>query len=241
MAFNTFLALLSGIAWTLTYIVIIYRGFKDKTTGMPLIALGLNFSWEFLYSFIFPANDKVQLFINIVWFLFDVVIVVQKFLYGHDEYELNLKGLGKKLFYPSLVVSLIVCFLAVYFAAIEWKDYKGLYSAFIMNILMSVAFISMLTKREDIKGQSIYIAIFKLIGTLIPTILIMMGPEHPLVVMLGAGCFFFDSVYTVLLVRKYRVLGLKVFSRKPMVSNTKEVALVGLKQSRQMRRSITFK
>jgi len=226
MTFNTFLTLLSGITWTLTYIIIIYRGFKDKATGMPLIALGLNISWEFLYSFIFPSSNKIQLVINIVWFFFDVIIVAQKFLYGRDEYEANLKGLGKNLFYPTLVVSLIVCFLAVYFAAIEWKDYKGLYSAFIMNILMSMAFISMLAKREDIKGQSIYIAIFKLIGTLSPTILIMMGPAHPLVVMLGFGCFFYDSVYTILLVKKYRQLKL-MLSRKPVASNMKEFSLAG--------------
>lgn len=215
MTFSTIMALLSGITWTGTYIVLIYRGFKDKATGMPLIALGLNISWEFLYSFIFPSDNKIQLVINIVWFLFDVVIIVQKFMYGRDEYDVNLKGLGKNLFYPTLMVSLLVCFLAVYFAAIEWKDYIGLYSAFIMNLLMSVSFISMLAKREDIKGQSIYVAVLKLIGTLAPTLVLC--SSHPLVFMLGAGCFFYDSVYTILLVKKYKQLGLSVFSRKPIV------------------------
>jgi hypothetical protein len=206
------MGLFSGVAWTLTYIVVIYRGFKDKATGIPLIALGLNISWEFIYSFVFPSSSTVQLVINIVWFLFDIIIVAQKFLYGRDEYNANLKGLGKNLFYPTLITSLIVCFLVVYFAAIEWQDYIGLYSAFIMNLIMSVAFISMMAKRDDLKGQSIYIAILKLVGTLCPTIL-ELGTAHPLVIVLGIGCFFYDSVYTVLLARKYKQLGIKIFSR----------------------------
>ena len=212
MTFSMAMALLSGMAWTLTYIVIIYRGFKDKATGMPLIALGLNISWEFQYSFIFPTTNKVQLVINIVWFLFDLIIIAQKFMYGRDEYEANLKGLGKNLFYPTLIVSLVVCYLAVYFAAIEWKDYIGLYSAFIMNLLMSVAFVSMFAKREDLKGQSIYVAVFKLIGTLAPTMI--MGPGHPLILMLGSGCFFYDSVYVALVGRKYYQQHMNVFTRK---------------------------
>ena len=36
---------LSGIAWTITYVALVYRGFKDRTYGMPLAALALNISW----------------------------------------------------------------------------------------------------------------------------------------------------------------------------------------------------
>ena len=47
----TVLTIVSGIFWTIAYINIIYRGFKDKACGMPLMVLGLNWSWEFIFAF----------------------------------------------------------------------------------------------------------------------------------------------------------------------------------------------
>ena len=44
----------SGVLWTMVYLLIIKRGFADKTYGMPLPALCANLSWEFIFSFIHP-------------------------------------------------------------------------------------------------------------------------------------------------------------------------------------------
>lgn len=264
MNVNNILSVISGVSWTIVYIVIIYRGFKDKASGMPLVALGLNFSWEFIYSFVFPVQNKVQLVINIIWCLFDVVIIYQKFRFGRDEYNANLKGLGEKLYYPSLITTFIFCFFIVYFAKIEWNDFIGLYSAFIMNLIMSVTFIPMLLKRGNLNGQSFYIAFFKLIGTLAPTILftffhkgmymvtakvpdtlaansamalggghfpLLAGSHimvwHPLVFILGIGCFFFDTVYLALVCREYYKLGYNIFTRKVREEN---LPLTGVSQ-----------
>lgn len=41
--------LLSGIAWTITYIALVYRGFKDKWYGMPMPAMALNIAWELTF------------------------------------------------------------------------------------------------------------------------------------------------------------------------------------------------
>ena len=40
------LQMISGISWTLVYLILIIRGFKDKTYGMPFYALALNFIIE---------------------------------------------------------------------------------------------------------------------------------------------------------------------------------------------------
>ena len=81
------LTLVSGIFWTIVYIDIIYRGFKDKACGMPLMVLGLNWSWEFIFAFMgdpffpegsfFHVTDQtmVQRGVDAVWFLFDCVIL----------------------------------------------------------------------------------------------------------------------------------------------------------------------
>jgi hypothetical protein len=48
----------SGLLWTVTYLLIIRRGFLDHTYGMPLAALCANLSWEFVFSFVFPKDQS---------------------------------------------------------------------------------------------------------------------------------------------------------------------------------------
>ena len=81
------LMIIGGLFWSITYILIIWRGFKDKTYGMPLAALCANISWEGIFSFIYPHSPP-QLNINYVWFFIDVVIVMQFLKYGRSEFPL---------------------------------------------------------------------------------------------------------------------------------------------------------
>lgn len=48
--------LLSGIAWTITYVALVYRGIKGKSYGMPLVPLSMNFAWEITFSLIYPPH-----------------------------------------------------------------------------------------------------------------------------------------------------------------------------------------
>ena len=97
-----FLCLFGGMFWLTTYCFIIYKGFKDKTAGMPLMVLGMNLAWEFLYAFVFDIHIPAQRLINALWFLFDCVIVYLKIRYGRDEFHYTLPGMSDKLFYPYL-------------------------------------------------------------------------------------------------------------------------------------------
>lgn len=76
----------SGIAWTITYILIILRNFRDRTYGMPMAALFANISWEFIFSFVLPSSG-IQRFVNITWFALDTIILVQ---YCHFDLRFNL-------------------------------------------------------------------------------------------------------------------------------------------------------
>ena len=105
-----FLFVLSGVCWTLVYISLIYRGFKDKTYGMPLFALGLNIAWEVLYSidgiFIHKANmPPVQNVANVVWAFFDILIVITFFRYGKKYFP----EIGKKYFLPFGTLAIFTC------------------------------------------------------------------------------------------------------------------------------------
>ena len=84
----TILTLISGISWTLVYIVLIRRGIADKTYGMPLFALSFNLAWEFCFAFVFIGNGDLTLqrIVNIIWCAFDVVIAYTYFRYGRKEF-----------------------------------------------------------------------------------------------------------------------------------------------------------
>ena len=75
--------------------------------------------------------------------------------------------------------------------------------------MMSVLFVAMLLRRQDIKGQSIYIALGKIVGTLLPSILFFLRfPNSPLLNFLYVCIFIFDLIYVVLLYAKHKDLGI---------------------------------
>jgi hypothetical protein len=191
----------SGLFWTITYVLIILKGQKDKSYGMPMVALCANISWEFIFSFVFP-HKSTQLYIDYCWLFFDVGILIQFLLYGKKDFPTNI---SEKLFYPSFLLSLILAFLGVLLITIEFEDYHGVYSAFGQNLMMSVLFVFLLIKRDSAKGQSVSIAIFKMLGTILPSILFYMYyPDHLLLIYLYFSILIFDLIYLILLIRKGR-------------------------------------
>jgi hypothetical protein len=209
---NTALTLTGGVCWTIVYIFIIIRSFKDKTYGMPFWALAFNISWEAIFSLVFLFPDKpLQTLINRIWLLFDAAIIVTYFLYGKKEWP---AGISKKWFYPYSVVVLITAYLFVYLVSADLDNSQGKYAAFIQNLMMSWLFILMLIRRQSQEGQSVWIALFKMIGTLAPTILY--GATNRLVLFLGSGCFVADLIYLIMLTTLYK---------KPVVEDRKKELL----------------
>ncbi len=204
------LQIASGVFWTLTYLIIIRRGFRDKTLGMPLTALSANISWEFIFSFIHP-HGAPQVYVNYVWFLFDITIVFQAIKFGARDFP---KNFSARLFYPYFVMVLVLSFCAVLFVTREFKDWDGKYAAFGQNLMMSVLFVMMLVRRNSVAGQSVYIALFKMIGTILPSILFYrLFPPSALMNFLFISILIFDLIYVVLLYRKMKEEGIRPWSR----------------------------
>ncbi len=204
------LQIASGIFWTLTYLLIIRRGFLDKALGMPLVALCANISWEFIFSFVHP-HGAPQIYVNYVWLLFDSVIVYQAMAFGARDFP---KTISTTLFYPFFALVLALSFFAVLFVTREFKDWDGKFAAFGQNLMMSALFVAMLFKRDSVAGQSLYIAMFKLIGTLLPSILFYrLFPSNMLLNFLYVSILIFDLVYVVTLFRKLKIEGIKPLSR----------------------------
>lgn len=202
-----FLTVLSGIGWILVYEECIRIGIKQKTYAMPLFALGLNFAWELLYSFVDIAYEAhgplvgmtlIQEIVNIFWCCLDVVILYTFFRNARKEWP---EFLNKNFFIPWTLLVLVCCFaLQIVFIVEFGFTMAAQYSAFLQNLIMSVLFIRLFVKRKGDAGQSILLAVAKWIGTLAPTILMGVITYNPVVLICGIFCTVFDLIYIALLI-----------------------------------------
>ena len=194
-----FLILIGGLCWTWAYIEIIRKGIKDRSYGMPLFALGLNLSWELLYTFlkVYHREIDAQFWVMILWLLFDFGIVYCYFRYGYKYFP---KNRSKTEFYLWSLLVFASCFLLEYFFWVEFGNELGpRYSAFLQNLLMSVLFVDMFFKRRPMEGQSMVVAVNKWIGTLANTLLFGYIERSWFILIIGLLCFLFDLVYIYLI------------------------------------------
>ncbi len=201
---QSIILLAGGIFWILAYLFIISKGFKDRSYCMPLIALCVNISWEFIFSFGFPSSPP-QLFINYLWFGLDAIIVFQFFKYHKNEFP----GLSSRKIYTAFGLLTITAFSAILSGAVFLGDLKGVYTAFGQNLLMSVLFIAMFFKRGNtLRGQSIFIAAFKMLGTGLTSIHFYLfepvSQSSIVLPFLFISIFFFDLLYVALVLKQYK-------------------------------------
>ncbi len=208
----TGLMIVGGIFWSLTYILVIRRGFKDKTYGIPLAALSANISWEAIFSFVHPHSPP-QLYINYIWFFLDVIIILQFLKFGKSEFP----KFSTRQFYFAFLMALTTAFFLVLFITYEFNDFKGAYAAFGQNLMMSILFITMLLSRNDLRGQSIYIALFKMLGTGISSLAFYLyqpiSQGSFILPFLFVSIFIYDSIYLGIIYQKYREYNIPIWIR----------------------------
>ena len=169
---------LAGLFWTIAYVLIIYRGFKDKTYGMPMLVLCLNIVWEFMYGFmgdpIVPVGSALEIsrqplllrLDDVLCFLFDCCILYLLFKYGRKEFEKFHPYAPKGAFVPTVLLFLLLSFLFITVSVYEWNDHNGIYIAYVDEVIMATLFIRMLWRRGNADGQSMWIGLFKFVGTI---------------------------------------------------------------------------
>lgn len=191
----TILIIISGICWSAVYVSSIYTGFKQKTYCMPLFALGLNIAWEGIYAYTDLCIRKeigAQAIANTIWFFLDILIVVTFLKYGKKEMQTEQE---KRWFIPWTILVFVTCFIIQVLFVAEFTDVEGeKYSAYLQNMIMSVAYLYMLKRRQSSKGQTMCIAICKCIGTLTPTIIGTLE-GNTFILVTGIICFVFDILY----------------------------------------------
>lgn len=222
------------IFWGLAYVLIVRRGFKDKTFGYPFIAICVDIAWTLTFTLIFPQSPFMILF----------VVVDLLFLYQLIKFRTSdLTNLSKEQYYTAVVLATGTAFALIYTFSIEFNDTHGVYSSFVDTLLTSILFIVLILRRGSIKGQSIYIAISKMLGTLSAVIAynffrppadglhlpihifhhlfnIPLAPSGVadyrgslLLAALGFSIFVYDVIYIVLVYRKSKEEGINPWRR----------------------------
>jgi hypothetical protein len=195
----------SGLCWTVTYLLIIRQGFRDRTYGMPLAAVCANISWEFIFSFV-HAPAPIQHGVNLVWFALDVLIFGQLLWYGPREFA----DLPRPLFYAAVGLGLATSFPLVLLISADLDHWAGAYAAFGQNLMMSALYIAMLYRRTSLRGQSLGIAVGKLVGTGLASLAFYLYStlsHHSLLLQfLYVAILVYDVLYVVLVLRMRRRL-----------------------------------
>ncbi|MFD7663757.1 hypothetical protein [Streptomyces sp. NPDC059788] len=152
----------TGVLWATTYILIVKVSFRDRSYGMPLVALCGNISWEFQYAFVHPY-DSLQRWACVTWFLFNLVILATALRFGPSHFPVIP---ARRAFYPAFAAVLVLAYLGIHLLARYLEHGAGVYTGFAQTFLMSGLFLSMLLSRRSLRGQSLAIAYVKMAGTL---------------------------------------------------------------------------
>lgn len=191
--------LASGIFWVITYAFVIRQGLLDRTYAMPFLALAMNVTWEFLFTFIYPSVGGImQESINAIWFAADIAILAIFLKYWRSDYP---KSLPQSYFWPMFVFAFaMVTPVMVATVSVFGRDDGSVYTAFIDNLIMSALFLSMLLRRGDRRGQSMWIAWGKLLGTLTASVSqYLYDPGNVLWLVIYVEILVLDVLYVILL------------------------------------------
>ncbi|MFT2019432.1 hypothetical protein ACMA1D_26835 [Streptomyces sp. 796.1] len=164
------LAAVCGLCWTITYVLAVRSGLRDKTYCIPLVALAMNICWEFQFVFFRSADHMsgsnsdvggAEVVIGVIWLIVDCGLLYTVFRFGPGEFPF----LPPRLFYAGFVVVLGLAYAGIEVLSREFDDGDVVLTSFGMNVAMSGLFLAMLAARGSSRGQSMGIAVFKCVGT----------------------------------------------------------------------------
>jgi hypothetical protein len=204
---------LFDVLWIVAFVLMIRRGFKDNTFGMPVIAAIVNFTWDVVVSFVYPAPAP-QVYFEVLFAAFDVVILYQVFKHWRREFPTLTAG----AFYTFVGLAFATTVALILGVRFEFKDFSSVYSGYAGNLMESILFVGMVISRSDLRGQSLTIALAKWLGTGAASLgsVLFRLPNlqgDVLVPILCAGMFVFDLTYVILVYRKSRALGVNPWTR----------------------------
>ncbi len=196
------------VFWIAAYVFAIRQGFKDRAHGLPLVAICLNFAWEFLASWIIPNPVPLWHAFDRIWFFVDLVIVYQLLRYGASLQRIPEV---RRFFLPIVGVTTVLGGIGLYTFYLQYRDILALVGAFMINLIMSVAFVFFFFERRNQEGRGLSVgaAWCKMLGTLGTSIEChyVIGLAEPwlpslsFLHFLSASIFLVDCLYVFLVTR----------------------------------------
>lgn len=195
-----------AMLWIVAYVIIIRMALKKKTVIIPAAAVICNFGNE-VGGAIFWVPDMGNALVLAYWgwMLLDIFIVINLFRYGYKQFTTeffrkNLRWLIALGLAGSIPLS---CFFMV-----QYDLPMGVIDAYIVNVVMSVAFLSLLFV-PDFPEHSVALAWSKFLGTGLISIMFQSKyPDNHFLTVVYLVVAAFDILFLVLMYQKRRKLNL---------------------------------
>lgn len=197
------------LLWVVVYFNVIRDIYTKQFCGIPPITVGANITWEFLKSFVYPTDMGLfYILIYKIWFFLDLYIAYGSFKYGDKLVAEPIKKYFKLIMTFNLIVWLIAQYL---FMKMGYDDVVGAFSAFIINVVISGMYISIVLTTNYLSNFTKTVAWAKMFGTgLVGVFAFMHWSENYLLLTLGIVIFTLDAFYLYLLYsRKSQITLLK--------------------------------
>ncbi|MDX1612948.1 MAG: hypothetical protein R3300_01485 [Candidatus Promineifilaceae bacterium] len=233
---------IEAVFWIGAYVLVIRHAFRDKIHAMPVVAMCGNIGWEFILGLgLFPAcpvywpncPDAIMGPATLAAALLDAFILYTIIRFGREQFRW-IPWLYR--YFPVFVlagaaIGFTVVFrvmsdmytVNVFEAAVNGEVpaflqaglQGGLYTGWGLALMMGVLFIALITSRDNVQGQSFYIALFMMLGNVgaflfdIFATISLPGLLYVLVVV----SLTLNLIYAIMVYRKSQALGLDPLRR----------------------------
>lgn len=190
--------------WIVAYIVIIRVAIKKETVIIPAVAVVCNYGNEIGGAFFWvPDMGKALVLAYWGWFLLDTFIVYKLLKYGYKQFTTPFfKKNIKYLVLAGLLGSIPLSSLFM----VQYDLPMGVLDAYIVNIVMSVAFLSLLYV-PNFPEHSELLAWSKFLGTGIISVMFSMKyPENHFLWVIYFVVAAFDIAFIILMYQKRKQL-----------------------------------
>jgi hypothetical protein len=198
------------LMWGVAFLLLIRRGFVDKISPYPAVALLCAFPWNIYYAIHYEsALDRLD-WLGWMWFCIgDSFMLYFLLRYSRDEYT----SIPRQWFIPGFSVVFLANLGLQHVFLRDLRRFIGasdasylvplLFSMLLYYYIYALSFIFMLWRRNSVRGQSLYIALTKMLGTSFGMIYAHIHYlQSTLLLYLGGVFFAVELTYALLVYRQ---------------------------------------
>ena len=196
------------LMWVVAYAIIIRNGIKHKVIEMPVFAAASNFAWEFLWATIFKTDmGQFLIWTYRSWLILDIFIFYMVLKYGDKN---AFTPMIRKYFKSFTLAAMFGMMILYYLFTSEGFDTPiGANSAYIAQLFISVLYLILILRQEDLSGFSLSVAYLRSVGTGLNTVfMILHYPDNHFLHAMGLIALVLDAtcitLFTMRLKNKFK-------------------------------------